>query len=226
MPTLGQTSYQYIPTMVFIDGGYLKKWAEDVCGIRREKFDYGRFTREIVDRSFGGIFKPKIIRTYFYDGLADPNEDFTAHGSQAKFQNWLNTQFTNFEVRTSYLRKLADKIETGKENPEFSENKHQKKFRQKGVDTLMAIDMVNKAASNQYELAVLIAGDLDHIEAIRAVKSRGKQVMGIYNKKNTHNELIASFDTRHELVKENGINCILNAEKWSPTWDGQKILPN
>jgi len=221
MPTLGQTSFQYTPTMVFIDGGYLKYWAEDVCGIRREKFDYGKFTSDIVGKSFAGVFRPRIIRTYFYDGLADPIKDSEAHDQQTKFQIWLNTQFTNFEVRTSFLRKSGKNIENIKENSPTSKKKPQKK--QKGVDTLMAIDMVDKAASNQYELAILIAGDLDHIEAVKAVKSRGKQVMGVYNKKNTSIELIASFDTRLELTKEDGINCMLNLENWSPTWNEEQI---
>jgi len=131
-----------------------------------------------------------------------------------------NHELVKVKIKDIIIKEKYAEISTS------SEKKIRKIWRQKGVDTLMAIDMVDKAASNQYELAILIASDLDHIEAVRAVKSRGKQVMGIYDKEKTHGELIASFDTRYELKKEDGIDCMLNRDNWSPTWSDRLIHQN
>lgn len=223
MGSFSQPSIQYQPTMLFIDGGYLKKWAEDVCGIDREKFDYGGFARQITSKAEYGPFKPNLIRTYYYDGLANAEEDIEAHQKQKEFQNWLNSTFDNFEVRTSYLRKLNNPKITMTEISQKENIEVRKIWRQKGVDTLLSLDMIDKAASNQYDLAILVAGDLDHAETVKAVKSRGKQVLGVYRKDNTFKELIATFDRRHELKKDDGVHCILKREDWSPTWVEGKI---
>jgi uncharacterized LabA/DUF88 family protein len=46
-------------------------------------------------------------------------------------------------------------------------------FEQKGVDTLLSIDIVNLSASGKISDAVLLAGDSDYIPAIKVVKDHG-----------------------------------------------------
>jgi uncharacterized LabA/DUF88 family protein len=53
-------------------------------------------------------------------------------------------------------------------------------FRQKGVDTLIAIDMLSKAYENHYDVAAIFSGDEDLLDVVTAVKNAGKQVYGIY----------------------------------------------
>ena len=54
-------------------------------------------------------------------------------------------------------------------------------YRQKGVDVLLAIDMLSMAFQNHYEIAIFLGGDDDFVDLINAVKnSAGKRVFGFY----------------------------------------------
>ena len=48
---------------------------------------------------------------------------------------------------------------------------------QKGVDTLIALDMVRLASRSAYMTAILIAGDRDLAEAIRTAQDYGARVV-------------------------------------------------
>lgn len=48
---------------------------------------------------------------------------------------------------------------------------------QKGVDVLLAVDMVNLAHNDAYDIAILLSGDTDLVEAVKLVESLGKTVI-------------------------------------------------
>ena len=55
-----------------------------------------------------------------------------------------------------------------------------------------------KAFLNHYDLAVIVAGDDDFLDAIKVVKDlTGKKVQGVYSKKNISKRLIEIFDYRY-----------------------------
>jgi uncharacterized LabA/DUF88 family protein len=81
------------------------------------------------------------------------------------------------------------------------ENRKNWEWRQKGVDSLIAIDMITKAYQGQYDLGILVAGDLDFIEIVKSVKNIGIRVMGAYFPKNINPKLINSFDKKYVLEK-------------------------
>ncbi len=49
--------------------------------------------------------------------------------------------------------------------------------RTKGVDITLAIDMLANAIDNNYDAAVLVAGDADYVPLVEEVKRRGKMVV-------------------------------------------------
>lgn len=51
---------------------------------------------------------------------------------------------------------------------------------QKGVDMRVALHMVKLAYNNAYDVAILVTGDADLVEAVRTVKDLGKQVEYVY----------------------------------------------
>ena len=51
-----------------------------------------------------------------------------------------------------------------------------RKARQKGVDTLIAVDMLVGAFSGLFDVAVLVAGDADFIPVVEEVRRRGAMV--------------------------------------------------
>lgn len=48
---------------------------------------------------------------------------------------------------------------------------------QKGVDVLIATDMVNLAHNDAYDIAILLSGDTDLVEAVKLIESLGKTVI-------------------------------------------------
>jgi len=51
---------------------------------------------------------------------------------------------------------------------------------QKGVDVLLAVDMIKFAANNAYDTAILVSGDSDLASAVDLVKTMGKHVEVVY----------------------------------------------
>jgi uncharacterized LabA/DUF88 family protein len=51
------------------------------------------------------------------------------------------------------------------------------RFQEKGVDVQIAVDLVDKAANDEYDICYLISSDTDLIPAIKAAQKRGKKVV-------------------------------------------------
>jgi uncharacterized LabA/DUF88 family protein len=83
------------------------------------------------------------------------------------------------------------------------------KTRQKGVDVLVAIDMISKAYQNHYDIAVFFAGDDDFVDVVKAVKDAGKQVYGVYFDRLASRELKHNFDKRFPIIERDD-NILLN----------------
>jgi len=169
--------------MIFIDAGYFTDhWLENECKIPKTQYNFRQFSIRIANDGFSELKQPRLIRTYYYDGLPDLN--YTDEINKRKnFHDRLNRLFGDFEVRTARLVKNNDHWE------------------QKGVDTIIALDMVEKAVSNQYDVAILVSGDLDHLPAVKSVKNLGKQVYGVYYEESYSKPLINEFDLGYTLEK-------------------------
>lgn len=172
-----------VKIMMFIDAGYFLHWLEKI-GIKKEDYHFKSFSQHIAGKNgFPQLDTVYLVRTYYYDALADATKT-QQFNDQRTFHGYLNYTFTNFEVKTGYL------VDQGK-------------MAQKGVDSMMAFDMVSKAQSNQYDIAILVGGDLDHLPAVKMVKEMGKEVYGVYYNESVSKELVREFDARCELKKDN-----------------------
>jgi uncharacterized LabA/DUF88 family protein len=78
-----------------------------------------------------------LIRVYYYDAIAEK-------------QSSSDTRLQKIQATDHYELRLGRLKDDGKG-----------RSRQKGVDTLIAIDMISKAYENHYDVAILIAGDDD-----------------------------------------------------------------
>jgi uncharacterized LabA/DUF88 family protein len=167
--------------MLFIDGQYLRRSLID-------KFDDDALNYELLvdtlrrNTSYGALY-PQLIRTYYYDAMPDPNEK----EKWEKQEEYLKTlrKIEYFELRLGRAKRSS----------------HAEPLKQKGVDTLIAIDMLSKAYENHYDVAVLITGDDDFLDLVRAIKNTGKQVFGVFSEKTTSSDLKDSFDKKFDLEK-------------------------
>ena len=167
--------------MVFIDGATLRHELRALFG--HDRIDLHQLAwRELVGLADFNIVHGELIRAYFYDGLvlAEDKE----YSDRKKYFDRLR-RFDFCEVRLGRLIRLKDGS-----------------LRQKGVDVLMALDMVSKAKDDHFDIAVVLANDDDFVDMVQAVRDSGKRVCGAYIGRKASRRLLDVFDRRKDLTKE------------------------
>ena len=166
--------------MMFIDGQYLRKSLpsafEKGTSLYPELADYLR-----RETQYGALY-PQLIRAYYYDALPERGDE--RYAEQESYLQYLRGM-DYFDVRVGRLKKTGDGS-----------------LKQKGVDTLIAIDMLTHAYQNHLDVAVLVAGDDDFLDIVHAVKATGKHVYEAYVDKHISQDLKESFDKRIPLVEK------------------------
>ena len=133
-----------------------------------------------------------FLRTYWYDGAYDPSH--RSYTDQRRlFDGIANTP--GVQLRLGHIAEHPNSLEapirqalTNTANdlsliPSNLLNAFDRRWtfyperQQKGVDTLIALDMVRLASRSVYNTAVLIAGDRDLAEAIRTAQDYGARVI-------------------------------------------------
>jgi uncharacterized LabA/DUF88 family protein len=137
--------------MVFIDGSNMYHSLKAL--FHRTDIDIGRFCGKLLD-------KRRLIRIYYYNAKVGLKEEPERYRDQQKFFNSVE-QIPYLEMR---LGRLV--YNNWPSSPPF----------EKGVDIQLATDMITHAFKNNYDTAILVAGDNDFVGAIQAVKDNGKNV--------------------------------------------------
>ncbi len=75
-------------------------------------------------------------------------------------------------------------------------------YHEKGVDVLMAVDLLVGAYENIYDTAILVSSDTDLLPAITKVKAKKKRVEYIGFSHKPSYAMIANSDIRRLLIKE------------------------
>lgn len=156
---------------IFIDGSNLYHALE--ATVKRHDLNYADFVKTLCgDR---GLF-----RTYYYNALQDVAARPDAFREQQEFLDTLR--------KTPYLEVRLGIIKTT-----------QGTQIEKGVDIMLATDLLYFAWNNFYDTAVLVSGDADFAYALQAVKNMGKHVEVAYFEGATARELLNVADARHQL---------------------------
>lgn len=133
-----------------------------------------------VSRGGGG----DVLRSYWYDGQYLPGDP--RHHSQLPYleavglvpglQLRLGQLVERAPAWQGDLKRVLD--EMGVDRADFERRfTFAPEVRQKGVDTLMALDLVLLAQRGAYDTAVLFSGDQDLCEAVRVAQEFGRRVV-------------------------------------------------
>lgn len=145
---------------IFIDGGYLEKIIKNEFA--EVSIDFAKLVEVLREGR-------ELLRTYYYHCLPYQSNRPTPEESD---------RFAKKEGFFSYLRRLPRfSVRLGKLAFRGTDNAGNKSFEQKGIDTLLSIDMVNLAATRQVSDIILLAGDSDYIPAIEVTKTHGVGVI-------------------------------------------------
>jgi uncharacterized LabA/DUF88 family protein len=133
---------------VFIDGSNLYHSLEENCG--RFDLDFGAFADKLCKGR-------DLFRIYYYNVLRDPGRNPQAYQDQQKFLTAL--------YKTPYLEvRLGGSKVRGDVAVE------------KGIDVMLATDLLRLAWDDIYDVGILVSGDGDFAYAVQAVKDLGKHV--------------------------------------------------
>ena len=166
--------HEHDSVAVFIDGSNLYHSLEENCG--RADLDFGAFARKLVDGR-------ELFRVYYYNILQDVEKKGQAYQDQQKFLASLyNVPYLEVRLGTSKFR--GDVMV------------------EKGVDIMMATDLLQFAWQGVYDTAVLVTGDGDFTYAVQAVKNFGKFVEIAAFPANLSWDLAQVADDRHCLDRE------------------------
>jgi len=147
--------------MIFIDGSNLYHSLKGF--INRTDIDIGKLSKKMLD-------KRRLVRIYYYNAKVGLKEEPQRYRDQQAF-------FTSVSgIPYSELRLGRLVYHNWPNSPPY----------EKGVDIQLATDMITHSFKNNYDVAVLVAGDNDFVGALQAVKDNGKNVeVALFGKERT-----------------------------------------
>lgn len=159
---------------IFIDGSNLYHSLEENCG--RADLDFGALARKLLRER-------TLFRIYYYNILQDTEKRGPAYQDQQKFLTSLhNVPYLEVRLGTSKYRGEV--------------------LVEKGVDIMLATDMLQFAWKDLYDVAILVTGDGDFTYAVQVLKNSGKHAEVAAFPANLASDLGQVADDRHALDKD------------------------
>ena len=153
---------------IFIDGSNLYHALRD--NLSRVDLNFAEFTTKVC------AGRP-LFRVYYYNVMQDPLQRPDAHREQQEFLDTLR--------KTPYLEVRLGSTKLLQGVPV-----------EKGIDIMLATDLLHYAWDNLYDVAVLVSGDGDFAYALQAVKNMGKHVEVAYFESNVSKNLLEVADNK------------------------------
>jgi uncharacterized LabA/DUF88 family protein len=154
---------------IFIDGSNLYHSMKNNFG--RNDLNFTEFANKL---SAGR----KLFRIYYYNVLQDPSQYPDSHREQQDFLEALR-KTPYLEIRLGSTKKALGV--------------------EKGIDVMIATDLLYFAWSGFYDVAILVSGDADFAYAVQAVKNMGNHVEVAYFEGGASKDLLDVADNRYLL---------------------------
>lgn len=172
---------------IFIDGSNFYHSLEENC--KRVDVDFLAFARKLCNGR-------SLYRTYYYNVLRDVERNQQAYHDQQKFLTTLYA-IPYFDVRLGKAKVRGDRAI------------------EKGIDIMLATDLLNFAWSKLYDVAILVSGDGDFSYAVQSVRNIGNYVEVAAFNANLSSDLGRVADEHH----------LLTAEYFSDLWTQKNAGP-
>ena len=169
---------------IFIDGSNLYHALHN--NFRRHDLNFTAFANKLSGSRH-------LFRTYYYNVLQDPVQRPDGHREQQEFLDILQ--------KTPYLEVRLGGTKWTQGIPV-----------EKGIDIMLATDLLLFAWQDFYDVAVLVSGDSDFAYALQAVKNMGKYVEIAYFEGMVSKDLLNIADNQH----------LLNRGFFSDLWAGRR----
>lgn len=154
---------------IFIDGSNLYHSVQNNFG--RHDLNFTAFANKLAAGR-------KLFRVYYYNVLQDSSQYPEGAREQQDFLDVLR-KTPYLEVRLGSTKKALGV--------------------EKGIDVMIATDLLYFAWSDFYDVAILVSGDADFGYAVQAVKNMGKHVEVAYFESGASRDLLEVADNRYLL---------------------------
>lgn len=171
---------------MFIDGGYFELVLRNECG--SPKVDFGQLAEETAHRM--GL-DAELLRTYYYHG-----EPYQARDSTPEEMDFAEGRQSFFEA-LYYVPRFEVKLGRTKRSGQDGDYD----YRQKIVDVMLSIDLVELSTTRSIDHAVLLAGDADFLPAVEAAKRNGVALWLLHGK-TPDRDLWKAADERLQFTRE------------------------
>lgn len=142
-------------------------------------FDYGRFGDFLAHK------RAIALKTYYIGAIREERNNEKSRQLMANQQRLI-----------SHLASQGWNVELG------HMLKNQGIYHEKGVDVLMAVDLLAGAYEDKYDTAILVSSDTDLIPAVDKVRAKSKQVEYVGFSRRPSHGLISRTDERRLLTKQ------------------------
>ncbi len=156
---------------IFIDGSNL---------YHALRSSFGRYNLNFADFASKLCGSRRLFRTYYYNVLQDSSQRPDVYREQQEFLDILR--------KTPYLEVRLGGTKIVQGIPV-----------EKGIDIMLATDLLYFGWNDFYDVAVLVSGDADFAYALQAVKNMGKHVEVAYFESGVSKDLLNVADNRHLL---------------------------
>jgi len=165
-----------VRVMVFYDGNFFKqgqiyfRYSEKRGWFSLSSL-HSIFERYVAAKSKSSSDITKVVAAHFYDGRMTTT---VAETDQLEKDRDFEMALVAAGIVPHYLPvKETPKATSGSEEVRYS-------IAQKGVDVQLALDVLDYAHEDRFDVAVLITGDEDFVPLVRRVTSLGKHVLLAY----------------------------------------------
>ena len=158
---------------IFIDGSNLYHALRDNIG--RTDLNFHEFALKLIGPR-------KLFRVYYYNLQQDTTRNPDGAREQLEFLNILRGM--------PYLEVRLGSLKMSQTGPV-----------EKGVDIMLATDLLQYCWAELYDTAILVSGDGDFGYALQTVKNRGKHIEVAYMESHASRDLLEIADVRHPLDK-------------------------
>ena len=185
-------------TIVFIDGEYLKLIAKELFEIDISSLDLKGFALALAND------QRLWCKDIFYY-VAPPHQSKSATRNERKRKVKYDSFVGNLKKRARFTVREGRCQKIGK------------KFREKGVDTLMTIDLVTKPPKENVKTVILVTCDTDFVPAMDYLKSELQTNVIVYyyanrkrhSKFSMSNHILAACNKAVMLRKRHFEGCLL-----------------
>lgn len=159
--------------MVFYDGNYFKQG--QIYFRYKEKRGWfslpelhNFFEKYVASKTKASSDVTKVVAAHYYDGRLTTN---VALGDQLERERDFEMALIAAGIVPHYLP-VSEIAKPGATNDQVTY-----KLAQKGVDVELAIDVLDHAHENRYDVAILVTGDTDFVPLVRRVTSLNKHAL-------------------------------------------------